>query len=230
MVKKVLLVQCQAFIVLLRKLHSMREAVDGYGENFETYFNNFITTRATEGTTLTGNKVETLIAESQFRVQGMFNFTEAPEKEQMGGETNMWMSEFSYKVTIDVPTQIHMQYPIMVHNQILEEKYIPLPAPDDDKHDKAFSRSLKAIHRFEAPAITDRSRPFPKLVLIPEYDDWWPDNAPPTMYPLISALCELLPDNRKLLLNLRELGDYALRSKDTLLVAHYLATSHHTQE
>lgn len=198
------------FMVLLQEIHRLRENVEGYGEDFDTYFFTNSTTRNTEITTLTGDKTEFAVAEQQIRVQGMFNFTEAPEKEQMGGDTNMWISEFTYRVTMDIPTGVHIQYPVMVHNQLLDDKYIPQPAADDTKHDKAFARSLKALSRFEVPTDVARAKPYANVVHIPECDDWLADNHPPGMYPVISALCEILPDNKKLLLNLSELGEYSI--------------------
>lgn len=201
------------FMVLLQELHRLRENVEGYNEDFDTYFMTNVTKRITEATTLVGSAKEFVVPEQQIRIQGIFSFTEAPEKEQMGGDANMWISEFTYRVTLDVPVGVHMFYPIMVHNQLLDEKYIPKPAEDDDKHDKAFSRSLSALHRFEVPVDIQRAKPYEDTIRIPQYDDWKPDNSPPGLYPVISALCELLPDNKKLLLNLSELGDYELDSE-----------------
>lgn len=200
----------KAFMILLEELHRMRENVAGYGEDFDTYFHNNVTRRVTEATTLAGTAKEFVIPERQFRIQGTFNFTEAPEKEQMGGETSMWISEFTYQVTIDIPAGMHVNYPVMVHNQLLDEKFIPKEPEDDTKHDKAFARSLRAIHYFEVPYMTDRAKPREDMIRIPDFDDWRADNAPPGLYPVFSALCELLPDNKKLLLNLNELGDYAI--------------------
>lgn len=198
------------FMVLLQEIHRLRENVEGYGDTFDDYFFSNSTIMNTEITTLTGDKTSFAVAENQIRIQGLFSFTDAPEKEQMSGDANMWMSEFTYKVTIDIPVGMHMQYPIMVHNQLLDEKYIPKPAEDDTKHDKIFSKSFKAMHRFEVPYVTDGNSPYAPVVKVPEYDDWLPDNAIIGSQPIISCLCELLPDDKKLLLNLRELGDYAI--------------------
>ena len=200
----------KAFMVLLQELHRLRENVEGYGESFDTFFFSNITKRITEATTLVGDKTEFLIPEQQIRIQGMFSFSDAPEKEQASGDTNMWYSEFTYRLTFDVPTGVHMSYPIMVHNQLMDEKYIPKGAEDDEKHNQAFAHSLKALHRFEVPIDTRRAQGYPDMLSIPEYDDWRADSQPPGMRPILSALCELLPDNKRLLLNLNELGDYAI--------------------
>ena len=200
----------KAFMVLLQELHRLRENVEGYGESFETFFFSNMTKRVTEGTTLVGDKTDFLIPEQQVRIQGMFSFSDAPEKEQASGDTNMWYSEFTYRLTFDVPTGVHMSYPIMIHNQLLDEKFIPKEAEDDEHHDKAFSHSLKALHRFEIPVDTRRAQGYADVITIPDYDDWRADNHPPGMTPILTALCEVLPDNKKLLLNLSELGDYAV--------------------
>ena len=116
------------------------------------------------------------------RIQGLFGFTESPEKANMGGETDMWITEFTYKVTFDIPLGVHMVYPIMIHNQLLDDRYIAPASEDDEKHDKAFSHSLKALHFFEVPQDIKRHQAFAAAVQIPENDDWLPDNAPPQMH------------------------------------------------
>ena len=199
------------FFVLLQEIHRLRENVESYGDTFENYFLSKFTKRVTEATTLTGDSATFVIPERQMRIQGWFTFQGSPEREEMGGETNMWISEFTYSVTLDVPTGVHMSYPIMVHNQLLDDKYIPKAPEDDELHDKALTHYQTAFHRFEGQralrnAIGVRSN----MIFIPKHDDWLKDNAPPGMQFVLSALCELLPDNRKLLLNLDELGDYAI--------------------
>lgn len=195
---------------ILKEIHRLRENVAGYNQDFDTYFHENMTTRVTEATTLNGSSTQFVIAEKQMRIQGLFGFTESPEKANMGGETDMWITEFTYKVTFDIPLGVHMVYPIMIHNQLLDDRYIAPTSEDDEKHDKAFSHSLKALHFFEVPQDIKRHQAFAAAVQIPENDDWLPDNAPPQMHGIIHALCQVDTSDDKYLLNLRELGDYSI--------------------
>lgn len=197
-----------AYQVLLKEIHRLRENVSGYNESFDEYFLTNATTRFTQATTLDGSRSQYVVAERQRRIQGMFNFSGAPEKEQMGGDTSLWLTDFTYKVTLDVPTGAHMEYPIMVHNQLLDDKYIPKEPEDDRLHDDARSHSLRALHHFEVPRDIQRANPYEPPVKIPEHDDWLGDNAPPGMYPLVSALCQVDVQDNTYLLHLDELGEY----------------------
>ena len=202
------------FMKLLKEIYTLRENVAGYGDTFDDWLLKHITSRITAATTLNGDKAEWVIPEQQIRVQGLFNFSNgAPEKESQGGDTNLWFSEFTYTVTMDVPTGVHIEYPIMVHNQLLDMKWIPKPAPDDETRPKTFPYSLKALHYFEVGHenwLRDQIRP-----KWPEYDDWWPSKNLPDMKCLFSALCDLDPNNKPFLLNLKELGDFSI--KDSIL-------------
>ena len=200
----------KAFIVLLTELYRLRENVAGYNDDWDRYFISNCKRELTEITTLTGSSVDWAIAEQQIRVQGTFDFTGSPEKEQMGGETNMWMSDFTYRVTMDVPTGMHMQYPIMVHNQLLDDRYIPKPSEDDTKHYKSFTHSLRALHRFEVPYDNDRMNPWNEYSHYPQEDDWYPDQIPTGMKMIYSSLCQVDPSDPKLIVSLKELGEWMI--------------------
>lgn len=199
-----------AFLALVKEIHRLRENVAGYGQDFEDYFFSCISNRNTEITNLVGDNPLFAIAERQTRIQGLFDFTEAPEKESSDDTINKWVSNFTYRVTIDIPTGVHVQYPVMIHNQLLDEKYIPKLAFDEDKHEHAFSRSLKALHRFEATKAPNGNSISNKTIHEPEYDDWWPDNQLPDSSFVFTALCELLPDDLRLIIDLNELGNYSI--------------------
>lgn len=200
------------FMRILKEIHTLRENVAPYGDTFTDWLLKHVTSRITAATTLNGDKAEWVIPEQQIRVQGIMNWNNgAPERESQGGDTNLWFSEFTYTVTIDVPTGIHIEYPIMVHNQLLDMKFIPEEPPDDETQPKTFPFSLKALHHFEVGHDTYIRQRYPMRPRWPEYDDWWPTKNLPDMRCVFSALCDLDPNNKSFLLNLEELGDYAIK-------------------
>lgn len=199
-----------SFFALLKEIHTLRENVAGYGQDFDQYLRTHLTPRATTITTLNGDKAALAITEEQMRIQGMFDFSEAPQKEQMGGEANVWMSEFTYKFSLDVPTGMAVHYPAIVHNQLIDEKFIPEPTEDDKKHIKIFAHSLKSLNYFEVPYTMDRYAKPNEYRHYPEYDDWYPDNHPPEMRMLYSALCQVDTSTPKLICNLKDLGEYVI--------------------
>lgn len=201
-------VECLA---ILEKLHTMREAVAGYGETFTDYFLNGSTNRLTEITDQVGQRVTYAIAEKQIRIQGMFNFTVEPS--EIGkGDDSTWESSFSYNVTIDVPVAMNMKYPVMVHNQLLDEKWFGKEYIDFDKHAKAFPLSLNALHGFESNQQFKTKPVATALAKYPSFDDWLPKHWQPHMLGMMSVLCQVDKTTPKLLLNLHELGTHHIES------------------
>lgn len=198
------------FLSIIKEIHRLRENIAGYNQDLKTYVRQCLSSKATTITTLNGSSKALAIAEEQMRVQGWFDFSDAPQKEQMGGETSMWMTEFTYKVSFDVPTGVTMQYPAMVHNQLLDEKYLPKPSSDDNGYKKDYPLSLKALSHFEVPNETRRHKQDRDYSHYPDFDDFYPDERVPDTRALYSALCELDPSNLKLLVNLNDLGEYAI--------------------
>lgn len=200
------------FLAILREIHRLRENVEGYGEDFETYFLTNSTTKMTEIANQSGTIVDYAIAESQVRVQGFFDFAVEPAEITKGPNAGQWESEFTYKFILDKPLSCVFQYPIMVHNQLLDEKYIPLPAPDTDPIDKSYTYSLSAISQFEGPNIAAKYYDAFAPIKIPEHDEFIPNVMPPEMMGIMSILCEIDPAQPKYYVDLHELGEIELDS------------------
>jgi hypothetical protein len=189
------------FINILKEIHRLRENVDPYGEDLETYLAAHSTTRLTTVSNQSGSKTQLSVAEKQMRILGLYNFEIAPEKGEPDTEGHAWLTTFSYKVSLDIPIALNMRYPIMVHNQLLDEPYITYEnqSYDIDKIDKAYPLSLGAFSHFESTALLDRNRDKNKIVRIPDFDEFVPTSKIHGTAPIFSALCSVDEDRRQLL-------------------------------
>ena len=197
---------------LLQEIHRLREAIEPYDQNYETYFDSFATTKFTTVSNLNGQAQEKAIRETQTRIQGIFDFVSGPEEPALDTETRAYTAEITYKFWFDKPVGCHMTYPVMIHNQLLDMKYIPKDGEDLEKHDLLFSHSLNALHYMENSEIMKRAGYLFQPVNIPDYDDFSPDNVPTDTVALCNALCQVDPTNKRYILDLRDLGDYEIDS------------------
>ncbi len=199
-------------VSLIKHIHTLRENVAPYGETFQEYLAGYVNSQATVITSQDGKGTDLAIAETQIRVQGLYDFEVRPEKGQAQDGGSAWITSFSYKFTYDKPIQVNMTYPVMVHNQLIDPKFIPIDnAPNLDNHRKSFSLSGNVFHFFEATNEIHRFKNnIHKVVTIPKFDEFRPDVQVHDTGTLFTALLNVDPDQPKLLLNLKDIGDYQI--------------------
>lgn len=198
---------------VLAEVHTLREAVEPYSEDFASYLSTHMTSQATAVTALDGKGVALAIAETQIRIQGLYDFTVAPEKADRNEDTASWVTTFTYKFTYDKPISVNCKYPVMVHNQLMDERYIPKDnAPNLDNHRKAFSLSGNALHYFESTNEVYRFKDVDKVITIPPFDEFRPTSVVGSTKTVLTALINVDMDNRKDIFNVADMGDYDLDS------------------
>lgn len=201
------------YMELLRVIHRMREEVEPYGEDFDTWFTNHITKRATNLTTQIGTQSLVAIAEHQVTAFGWFDFLAAPEPAVKDQDTGPYNLSFTYTVNYDKVIGCTIQWPLMVHNQIIDEAYRHTPNAsgtqiNPDRRGIRPSVSRKALNHF-----VDQHLPYVRRnqgFVIPEYDDWIPSGVHPSTASVLTAMLEVNLDDRREILSLYELGDYEI--------------------
>lgn len=199
------------FYELLQAIHKNREAVAGYGDDFATYLQTHSSTRLTRLSNQSGTVTGLAVAESQVRVQGMFDFEFAPERASREGQGEQWTITFAYKFSFDKPLMVNMVYPIIVHNALLPDQWLPLKQPTDfTKHNLSYSESGAAAHYYESSTRLDRAVRHEKEAHIPEFDEFIPQSDWNNTKFYMCALCGVDPSDPTLLLDLKELDEYNL--------------------
>lgn len=200
------------YIYILKELHRLRELEAPYGDDFDSYLVAHSSTKLTTISNQTGTQVGIGVREVQMRILGLFDFEIAPEKGELENNTgSAWTTSFSYKVSFDVPIAVNMQYPIMVHNQLLEYPYVQKEGSYDlDNHSKSWTQSLGDLSHFEITTELDSITKRKSIVYIPSFDEFVPSSQPFATQAVLSALCSVDVDDKTILLNLNDLADYAL--------------------
>lgn len=195
---------------LLEDIHFLRENIDGYGEDFTTYFNNHRSARLTVITNQAGKQPYLAVCEKQSQIIGRLDFTVSPEKPEFNKEQGYWETRFNYSYMYWRPDAMFIHYPVAVHNQFLPEKYLIHleEVPDPRMNRIAMNYSYEALENFSLDAKEAIvRRPYP-YVRIPGFDDFKQD------YPKHTAsifVCRcFLEEDRQTLLNLTDLGDYEI--------------------
>lgn len=195
----------EEFLVILREIHKLRETVAPYGEDFDTYFKNNRSTRARFLTNQAGKNGRWGIAESQIRVLGYFDWEGVPEEGSKEDDGSTWTISFAYKFKYDKPNACAMQYPLVIHNQMI--KYHPEP-PDQPAYQieqslRKYALSAKMFAYFETggPMYYMQRR---QGYQVPSFDEFIPASVVPDTIRLCTVLVQIDPDQPRALFNLTD--------------------------
>lgn len=200
----------EAFIELLEAIHTNREAVDGYKDTLLEYVVNHSTNRLTLVGDLTNKTSKFVIAEKQVRVLGNFDFQGVSEKEERNQETGTYSISFNYVFNYDKPTTCHVYYPIIVHNNLLPNKFIEFVNTDYniDNVPKRYSINNRALAMFNAYERLDKILDVDPIIRIPFEDDFILPEPIIGTATFMSVLSTIDDKDKKSLFNIKEMGDY----------------------
>jgi len=197
------------FFEILKEIWRKREEIAGYGEDFQTWLRNKYDPRMTVISNLSGERGIVAIPEKQIQVPGWFSFNTEPDAIQKNQEGETWEVGFDYTIQYEKVTAMVIDYPISVHNQLLDTKYLcteSLYNPYNQPHKPSFSGSL---NEFFSKINYDPEPVFAGVVL-PSYDDWQPRACNYRTVPIISSLIGVDLADPQQIVNLLDLGDTSL--------------------
>jgi hypothetical protein len=192
---------------LLEHIYDLRESNKGYGDTLLEYFERHISTEFTLLSTLSGSEPELAMRETQDRVVGRFDFSEGigdkPIRDDSSGKYSITLN---YLFSYEHPSMLVMHYPIMVHNQLIDFKYVKRIGNIGDHEPKRFSLSIDAMHFFEQKLTRDPDAN--QMLYVPECDVVIFDMSKSYIANVVSVLCSI--ENGNYLFNLGELGDVVI--------------------
>jgi len=204
------------FLHLLAEVYRMREAQEGYGDTFDDWVNAHITPKATNLTTLTGTVKTLAIAEKQVCPWGYFDFTAMPEPAEKDREGGSWNVNFEYRITIDKVIACVAEWPLVIHNQIIDEPWRESPNAsghlvDPNRRLRAPSSSRHSFDYFTPQLYPNPCRRKVDGVAIPHFDEWEPKQVHPETSTVAGIMLQVDPDDRHAVLNLRtDIPDYEI--------------------
>jgi hypothetical protein len=151
------------------------------------------------------------VKEKQSRIQGLFDFAGLPSRPTHEQATGMWEIAFAYKFSFQKPESMFIDYPTMVHNQLLPERYLSYI---HDQEDPLYrlpynNRTYRALQMFEADTQSLKIRREEPFIRIPDFDDFKPEELIPNTATVFQALC-CVEEDKHTLLDLKDLGDFII--------------------
>lgn len=195
--------------IILREIHRLRENIAGYGEDYDTYLKNHSRAYFRPITNVGGQVERHAVFETQKRIIGMFDFKEEPEKGSRDGQGDTWSISFSYTFEYDKPTAVVMFYPLMVHNQLLKQRYRPkredYPTRLIEDTETRYARSIEQLSQFESDRDSIHWARYEKGLAVPDFDEFFPSWIPEGTWRVVTYLIALTEKDRVDLVNLKEL-------------------------
>jgi hypothetical protein len=199
------------FLEILSAINVMKEAVAGYGESFGQWIMNHGTPRLTSASTLAGTQPQMVVSETQEAAIGWFDFEMEPQPLSKEDDTGPCVVSFEYHLAYDKPVQCGMEYPVMIHNQIIDVKYRdgynkPATLGQRGRY-TSFSRSR--MDRFTRGMYQGLYSSMPWL-RVPSFDDWVPLYTSDVTANVMTFLLQVDPQDPYYLLHLQDLGGYTI--------------------
>lgn len=195
---------------LVEAFFNARENKAPYDQLFGEYLMSIMTDRVTVIGNENGKHRQFAVTERRRRVQGYFNFTPAnipkPELDQARG---VWSIQFQYSFSYQRPCGVEMSYPIIVHNQLLPDKFIEFVNHEPKTEPRVgynMSQTAWAARQFESNVMGAYLRPAMPYIRIPAEDDYVISTTFPGTGTYMLVLLAMADQDDKSF-NLRELGD-----------------------
>ena len=186
--------------------------------NYEDYLIKFSDGRLSIVGGLDGNTANMNIVakEKQRDVVGYFESDMIETKGEYNSEENNWIADFTYTLKYNKPTALVIGYPVLIYNQLLPEKYIIMQdnLGDSGKLNYKTTYTNSWFSPFHNTNILNKE--LNKLnfkgtfLNIPNFDNFIPHVKIPYYTSVFSVLVAISEDDRRSLLNLKDLSDYQL--------------------
>lgn len=200
-----------ALIYMLCVIYDLREANQGYNEDIGKWFRDCFSEKMTVIDNQAGKHPTFVIRENQTRVLGYYEFTHDVPQFEKSGDAGAWMVSFTYKFSYDKCQQVVLQYPLMIHNQIIpgqfrdDSVYLPYD-PDQIISEASMSTDvMDFFNRYKNAKNPWAQRPG---LPIPYFDDWLPDIEPANTQNILRLLIGVNPADRKEVIDLSQLGNW----------------------
>ena len=197
-------------VELIEEAWKRMDKVASYGESFPEYFRRCASRRLTLKAKRDGKGANLAIRERQGRIQGSYGFVGVPGEATKDNGNGTWEVSFSYTFSYQRPEQLQVEFPILVHSQLLPAKFTGEDDRTEDPDVKAYyyGNDMVRMSQFEATRDekTRQSRPYP---IVPHWDHYKPVVFQFGTASLIQILVTPDLDDKVSLMNLQDLGDWA---------------------
>lgn len=163
------------YMYVLSVIHQMRENQGGYQQSFGEWLKANLTPRFSVVTNQAGRGSQFVIRETQTNIIGYYEFGEEVEKIEKEEGAGAFAVNFSYSFHAERPENMVMEYPIVIHNQIIP-KELRDERDIDEQHPQTYylTQTAGAYHSLAYNRHTNKQYNKRTGWPIPAFDDWWP--------------------------------------------------------
>ena len=199
-------------IEIIEHVYELRENKAGYGESLQDYF---VARADNRFTTFTdqGEKNKALgFSVPYAELYGWFENPNEPDKPERGDKGESYTATLTYRVQLDVHTSMLLRYPIIVHNQYVDRKFLYEIKPtfyDKLNVDGTQAAILDGYYGAKRPALDPE---FSYGIRLPKHDDWLaqPLTYAPHTLQLYLVLIVVDEKNPKLFMNIQDVQELKL--------------------
>lgn len=196
-------------MLILHEIHRLMENVAGYGDSFAQWFKNASSPTMSVISNFAGTQKQPAISEHQGQIVGYWDFEGEPEKGTKEDEGETWTVSFAFKFKYDKPLSVVLQYPQVIHNQVIKYKDTK-PPHNPNQVQKNFTLSKYFFDHFDRTRALDHVINNNHGIMLPKWDEFVPENQAPYYIKIFSGMCTLdLSENGnpRLLMNLDQLSE-----------------------
>ena len=196
------------FLVILNHLGVLKEQQAGYNETLKEYFQRVMSPKRRVVSNLGGTQKEIVMTERQVGILGAFSFLTAPENPEKNNEQGGVVVGFDYTFTYDKVTAINFKYPIIIHNQLIDSRFIDFDtAYKLESHKRYGSYDRALLSGFESANL--QKHQLMDGIPIPPYDDWVPTPLPKGTNSVMRVLLAFDHQYPVEMFSLKQIPDYA---------------------
>ncbi len=207
------------FLMILNHLAVLKEQQAGYNETLKEYFQRVMSPKRRVISNLNGAQKEIVMTERQVGILGAFSFMASPEAPEKNNEHGGVTVGFDYTFTYDKVTGVNFKYPIMVHNQLIDPRFINFDTAyklESHKRYGSYDRSL--LSGFETSNLVKHQ--LMDGIPIPAYDEWVPAKLPRGTNSVMRVLLSFNAQYPVEMFSLKEIPDY----KFTDIIMQYMVS------
>jgi hypothetical protein len=196
-------------MVILHEIHRLMENVAPYNKSFAQWFRNSAAAQMTVESNMSGSQVQVAIPEHQGRIVGYWDFTGEPEQGNKEDQGETWTISVTFKFRYDKPLSVVLQYPQVIHNQVIKYKDTK-PPYNPDQVQKTFALSAWYLDQFNRTRALDQTINNNFGIQLPNWDEFVPKSIPPFYIKIFSGMTTLdlkTGGNPALLMNLDTLSE-----------------------
>lgn len=196
------------YVYMIMEMYRIRERVAPLNESMKDWFKRCFTNRMTVITNQAGhlNTGVIVIPENQIEVLGWYDFTYQPPKEERENDAGAYTVGFNFKVQYDKVTDVVIEYPVIIHNQILPKTIRDdktEEVPDTITRTMQHSKDLFEFMISQQPKYMSGIEGY----AVPFFDDWVVSRTPRGVNTLMSVLVEVDENDKRDLFNIEDIEE-----------------------